>query len=192
MKSGSDDGSIRWLELEYSKFNYWAYTRLYLTKDVANYTFEDLYNERYSLYANDHRDKFKRDKDNRNYAYIETYDAEMKCANDEISRYICEKSNVYRYLYMMLLTGNEEIQILALNRLKECIFDNSLSSEFCYSDYREYILHPDNFRKTDSDIEFLKELKGIVLAVGRFVNKQKNDLSLYKYDEFWSDLHFDF
>lgn len=192
MKSGSDDGSIRWLELEYSKFNYWAYTRLYLTKDVANYTFEDLYNERYSLYANDHRDKFKRDKDNRNYAYIETYDAEMKCANDKISRYICEKSNVYRYLYMMLLTGNEEIQILALNRLKECIFDNSLSSEFCYSDYREYILDPDNFRKTDSDIEFLKELKGIVLAVGRFVNKQKNDLSLYKYDEFWSDLHFDF
>ena len=192
MKSGSDDGSIRWLELEYSKFNYWAYTRLYLTKDVANYTFEDLYNERYSLYANDHRDKFKRDKDNRNYAYIETYDAEMKCANDEISRYICEKSNVYRYLYMMLLTGNEEIQILALNRLKECIFDNSLSSEFCYSDYREYSLDPDNFRKTDSDIEFLKELKGIVLAVGRFVNKQKNDLSLYKYDEFWSDLHFDF
>ena len=192
MKTWSEDTSIRWLDLEYSKFNYWAYTRLYLTKDVANYTFEDLYNERYSLYANDHRDKFKRDKDNRKYAYIETYDAEMKCANDEISRYICEKSNVYRYLYMMLLTGNEEIQILALNRLKECIFDNSLSSEFCYSDYREYILHPDNFRKTDSDIEFLKELKGIVLAVGRFVNKQKNDLSLYKYDEFWSDLHFDF
>ena len=188
MKSGSDDGSIRWLELEYSKFNYWAYTRLYLTKDVANYTFEDLYNERYSLYANDHRDKFKRDKDNRNYAYIETYDAEMKCANDEISRYICEKSNVYRYLYMMLLIGNDEIQILALNRLKECIFDNPLSSEFCNSGYREYILDPDNFRKTDSDIEFLKELKGIVLAVGRFVNKQKNDLSLYKYDEFWSEL----
>ncbi|MCI6461127.1 MAG: hypothetical protein MSA35_07165 [Prevotella sp.] len=188
MKSGSDDGSIRWLELEYSKFNYWAYTRLYLTKDVANYTFEDLYNERYSLYANDPRDMFKRDKDNRNYAYIEKYDAEMKCANDEISRYICEKSNVYRYLYMMLLTGNEEIQILALNRLKECIFDNPLSSEFCYSGYREYILDPDNFRKTDSDIEFLKELKGIVLAVGRFVNKQENDLPLYKYDEFWSEL----
>ena len=112
----------------------------------------------------------------------------MKCANDEILSYICEKSNVYRYLYMKLLTGNEKIQILALNRLKECIFDNPLSSEFCYSGYREYILDSDNFRKTDSDIEFLKELKGIVLAVGRFVNKQKNDLSLYKYDEFWSEL----
>lgn len=194
MKSGSNDGSIRWLELEYFKFNYWAYTRLYLTKDVANYTFEDLYNERYSLYANDHRDKFKRDKDSRNYAYIEKYDATMKCANDGISSYICEKSNVYRYLYMMLLTCNEEKQILVLNRLKECIFDNPLSSEFCWPDYREYILDPDYFGQTDSDIEFLKELKSIVLAVGRFVNNQKNDLKLYKYDEFWSELDevFDF
>lgn len=194
MKSGRNDGSIRWLELEYFKFNNWAYTRLYLTKDVANYTFEDLYNERYSLYANDHRDKFKRDEDGRNYAYIEKYDATMKCANDEILSYICEKSNVYRYLYMMLLTCNEEKQILVLNRLKECIFDNPLSSEFCGPDYREYILDPDNFGQTDSDIEFLKELKSIVLAVGRFVNNQKNDLKLYKYDEFWSDLYepFDF
>lgn len=195
MKSGSNDCSIRWLELEYPNFNYYAYTRLYLAKDVAKYSFEDLFNERYSLYANDHRDEFKRDEDGCNYAYIEMYDAELKNTNNEISRYICNKSNVYRYLYMMLLTSNEETQILVLNRLKECIFDNTLSSEFCCSDYREYILNPSDYSgQTDSDIEFLKELKSVVLAVGRFVNNQKNNLKLYKYDDFWSDLYeaFDF
>lgn len=196
LKSGSNDNSIRWLELEYSKFSYYAYTRLYLTKDVVNYSFDDLYNERHSLYANDHRDLFKRDRDGYNYAYIEKYDAEMKCASDEIIRYICEKSNLYRHLYLLLITSDEEKQNQTLRILKEWIFDLPLSGENCGCDITDVMRSTNCCEESILYSQFFNEFKSAILTIGRYVNNSKNDIDLkcYKYDEFWSDLYeaFDF
>lgn len=196
LKSGSKDDSIRWLELEYSKFSYYAYTRLYLTKDVVKYTFEDLYNERYSLYANDHRDLFKRDEDGYNYAYIEKYDAEMKSASNEVTMYICEKSNLYRHLYMMLITSDEKKQNQILRILKKWIFDQPLSCEYCGCDIADVMDSYDYLEESNIDSIALNELKSIILALGRYVDNQKNDISLnsLEYDNIWDPLYdaFDF
>lgn len=195
MKEGDTNGTIKWIEPEYPTYNYGAYRRLYLSKELYNYTFEDLFNERNSLYVNDHRDIFKRNNDDNQYAYIENYDAVKKSAYEFITDYICEKSQLYRTLYLRLITSNDIEQKKILNIFNQCIFESPLSRELCWSSPEEY-LSDEYDSGFDTTIEKGKEIRNVVLAIGRYINKQKNEtnLGMFGYNERWTELSeaFDF